>query len=113
MTDIILHDIDPLLLDRIKRIAAGRNWPLQEALMHLLEHGLASGVWMHFYLHNIEATVPHASASGLGDVLADRDERLGVGCAKRAGERLDSLCGWLLAAHDDGDFAVLVAVEPA
>ena len=40
MTDIVLHDIDPLLLDRIKRVAAARSWPLQEALMHLLEHGL-------------------------------------------------------------------------
>lgn len=40
MTDIILHDIDPLLLDRIKRMAVARSWPLQEALMHLLEHGL-------------------------------------------------------------------------
>ncbi|MDR0184625.1 hypothetical protein [Lysobacter arvi] len=40
MTDIILHDIDPLLLDRVKRVAQQRNWPLQEALMHLLEHGL-------------------------------------------------------------------------
>ena len=40
MTDIILHDIDPLLLDRIKRVAGQRSWALQEALMHLLEHGL-------------------------------------------------------------------------
>lgn len=40
MTDIVLHDIDPLLLDRIRRIATTRAWPLQEALMHLLEHGL-------------------------------------------------------------------------
>ena len=40
MTDIILHDIDPLLLDRIKRVAAQRSWSLQESLMHLLEHGL-------------------------------------------------------------------------
>jgi hypothetical protein len=40
MTDIILHDIDPLLLDRIKRVANQRGWGLQESLMHLLEHGL-------------------------------------------------------------------------
>jgi hypothetical protein len=40
MTDIILHDIDPFLLDRIKRVASQRSWSLQETLMHLLEHGL-------------------------------------------------------------------------
>ena len=63
---------------------------------------------MHLHLHDVGATVAHASAAGLEDVLADRDEGLGVGCAKRAGERLDRLCGWLLAAHDDGGLAVLV-----
>ncbi|MGO4221707.1 hypothetical protein AB4Y64_07600 [Lysobacter sp. TAF61] len=40
MTDIILHDIDPLLLDRIKRVASQSGWGMQESLMHLLEHGL-------------------------------------------------------------------------
>jgi hypothetical protein len=40
MTDIVLHDIDPVLLDRIKRIAGQHGWALQESLMHLLEHGL-------------------------------------------------------------------------
>ncbi|MFC3552381.1 hypothetical protein ACFOLC_15350 [Lysobacter cavernae] len=40
MTDIILHDLAPVLLDRIKRVATTRGWSLQETLMHLLEHGL-------------------------------------------------------------------------
>ena len=32
MTDIVLHDIDPLLLDRIRRIATTRAWPLAISL---------------------------------------------------------------------------------
>jgi hypothetical protein len=40
MTDIVLHDIDPVLLERIGRVAKTRGWSLQEGLMHLLEHGL-------------------------------------------------------------------------
>lgn len=40
MTDIVLHDIDPVLLERIRRVANARSWSLQECLMHLLEHGL-------------------------------------------------------------------------
>ncbi|MBF6026086.1 hypothetical protein [Lysobacter niastensis] len=40
MTDIVLHDIDQVLLERIGRVAKVRGWNLQEALMHLLEHGL-------------------------------------------------------------------------
>jgi hypothetical protein len=40
MTDIVLHDIDPVLLERIRRVANARGWSLQECLMQLLEHGL-------------------------------------------------------------------------
>lgn len=40
MTDIVLHDIDPVLLERIRRVANARSWSLQECLMHLMEHGL-------------------------------------------------------------------------
>lgn len=40
MTDIVLKDIDPVLHERIQRIAQARGWSLPEALFHLLEHGL-------------------------------------------------------------------------
>jgi hypothetical protein len=40
MTDIVLHDIDALLAERIRRVADANGWTLQDALMHLLEHGL-------------------------------------------------------------------------
>lgn len=40
MTDIVLRDIDALLADRIRRVAEANGWALQDALMHLLEHGL-------------------------------------------------------------------------
>ena len=57
--------------------------------------------------------VAHAAPAGLQDVLAHGQERLGVGCGKRAGERLDRLGGRLLAAHDDDGLAVLKGIEPA
>lgn len=40
MSDIILHDIDPVLADRIQRISHGRGWSLPDTLLRLLEHGL-------------------------------------------------------------------------
>ncbi|NLA68154.1 MAG: hypothetical protein GX856_07935 [Gammaproteobacteria bacterium] len=40
MTDIVLKDIDEVLLERIKRVAERRGWPLTQALLHLLEQGL-------------------------------------------------------------------------
>lgn len=40
MTNSVLLDIDTLLLDRIGRVAKVRGWSQQEALCHLIEHGL-------------------------------------------------------------------------
>ena len=40
MTDIVLKDIDPVLADRIRRVAEARGWNMHDTLYHLLEHGL-------------------------------------------------------------------------
>ena len=40
MTDIVLHDIDELLADRIRRISEARGWSLPDTLLRLLDHGL-------------------------------------------------------------------------
>ena len=40
MTEIVLLDIDPVLADRIRRVADVRRWTLPQALQHLLEQGL-------------------------------------------------------------------------
>ncbi|MGV8931683.1 MAG: hypothetical protein ACOH1R_06170 [Luteimonas sp.] len=40
MTEIVLHDIDPVLADRIKRVADARGWTVPRTLLNLLEQGL-------------------------------------------------------------------------
>ena len=40
MTDIVLKDADPILFDRIRRVADARGWDLPHALQYLLEQGL-------------------------------------------------------------------------
>jgi hypothetical protein len=40
MTDITLKDADPVLVDRIRRLADARGWTLPQALLYLLEQGL-------------------------------------------------------------------------
>lgn len=40
VTEIVLRDIDPVLADRIRRIADARRWDLPRTLQHLLEQGL-------------------------------------------------------------------------
>lgn len=43
MPDLILRDIQPTLLDRVRRVAAARGTSLEEALLALLDRGLACG----------------------------------------------------------------------
>lgn len=40
VTDIILHNLDPVLSDRLRRVAEARGWSLQRTALHLLETGL-------------------------------------------------------------------------
>jgi len=40
MTEIVLHDIDQVLVDRIRRVADARGWTVPRTLLHLLEQGL-------------------------------------------------------------------------
>lgn len=40
MIHTMLLDIDPVLLERIGRVATAHGWGQQDAMIHLLEHGL-------------------------------------------------------------------------
>jgi hypothetical protein len=40
VTDIVLHDIDEVLAERIRRISEARGWSLPDTLLRLLDHGL-------------------------------------------------------------------------
>ena len=40
MSEIVLRDIDPVLAERIRRVAESRRMGLPEALLYLLEQGL-------------------------------------------------------------------------
>ena len=42
MTEIVLRDIDPVLAERIRRVAESRRMALPQALLYLLEQGLFS-----------------------------------------------------------------------
>ena len=41
MTDIVLKDLDPGLLDRLQRLAEGQGWPMPQTLAHVVEQGVA------------------------------------------------------------------------
>lgn len=40
MTDILLRDIDPALIERLNRVSAANGWQSDESLRQVFEHGL-------------------------------------------------------------------------
>ncbi|MDQ1121424.1 MULTISPECIES: hypothetical protein [Pseudoxanthomonas] len=40
MTDLLIRDLDPILTDRIRRVAQARGWSTEETISRLIEHGL-------------------------------------------------------------------------
>ncbi|HZW19354.1 MAG TPA: hypothetical protein VFF71_11165 [Luteimonas sp.] len=86
MTEIVLHDVDQMLVDRIKRVADARGWTLPRTLLHLLEQGL------HVYegdgsvrFDSAENDVLEAAMAALEDIPDDSGFAL-IGKVPRADE---------------------------
>ena len=64
MTDIVLRDADPILVDRIRRVAAARGWEMSHAMQYLLEQGL------HVYEGDGSVRFDNAEADVLQSIIA-------------------------------------------
>lgn len=72
MTEIVLRDIDPVLADRIRRVADARRWDLPRTLQHLLEQGLyAVEADMNVRLSDTDSDALRAAIAALEDVPND------------------------------------------
>ena len=40
MTDLVLRDIDPVLAERIRKVAQTNGWTMHQTILHLIERGL-------------------------------------------------------------------------
>ena len=72
MTDIVLHDIDPLLAQRLRRIGEVRGWSVADTLLHVLKQGLQAfegGATVHLRDH--EAGALEAAIAALERVPND------------------------------------------
>ncbi|MGE8245646.1 MAG: hypothetical protein ACN6RA_06485 [Stenotrophomonas maltophilia] len=66
MADLLLRDVDPLLLERIRRIAAARGWTREDTCMALLEQGLfASKLEVRSGFHDPEVDALAAAIAAL------------------------------------------------
>ncbi|HVK50915.1 MAG TPA: hypothetical protein VM469_04150 [Pseudoxanthomonas sp.] len=73
MTDIVLKDIDPVLAERIRRIAHARGWNVHDTLFNLIEQGLfhcESEVRRGFDTSEVDALT--AAINALRDVPAGK-----------------------------------------
>ncbi|MGJ4729439.1 hypothetical protein [Luteimonas sp. SDU101] len=68
MTDIVLKDADPILFDRIRRVADARGWDLPHALHYLLEQGL------HVYEGDGSVRFDNAEADALQAMIRALEE---------------------------------------
>lgn len=72
MTEIVLRDIDPVLADRIRRVADARRWTLPQALTHLLEQGLyAVEADINVRFSDTDSDILRAAIAALEEVPSD------------------------------------------
>jgi hypothetical protein len=72
MTEIVLRDIDPVLADRIRRVADARRWDLARMLQHLLEQGLyAVEADMNVRFSDTDSNVLREAIAALEEVPSD------------------------------------------
>ena len=71
MPDLILRDIEPAMLERVQRLAAARGWSVQQALVWLLDRGLASSNADRRGLEGFDARVLEEALVALENVPSD------------------------------------------
>lgn len=86
MTDIVLRDIDPVLADRLRRIADARRWDLPRTLQYVLEQGLyAVEADMNVRLTDADTSALREAISALEQVPNDPGFSL-IGRVDRPGD---------------------------
>jgi hypothetical protein len=94
MTDLVLRDIDPELVERIKRLSELRGWSMHVTLATLIDRGLQaceSGLHVHF--SDRESTALEQAIAALRGVADDTGFGL-IGRAPDAPEEAHVLDRW-------------------
>lgn len=71
MPDLILRNIEPTLLDRVKRLADGRGCSLQAVLVALLDRGLACTEDLGDDLDDVDTRVLQEACIALQNLPSD------------------------------------------
>lgn len=71
MPDLILRDIQPTLLDRVRRLADARGTTVEDALLELLDRGLACTGDANGAVDDTDARVLQEAIAALENVPSD------------------------------------------
>lgn len=64
MTDLVLRNIDPMLVDRIRRISVARGWTQHQTVVSLIEQGLFTSE------HEVNGGFVNPEVDALSDAIA-------------------------------------------
>lgn len=102
MTDLVLRDIDPVLAERMRKVAHTNGWTMHQAIMHLIERGLYASEGGVLRFDSSESDVMQSVIAALEDVPNDAGFAL-IG-------RIDGVAG--VDAGDDAEAAIEDLPEP-
>lgn len=71
MPDLILRNIEPAMLERVQRLADAHGWSVQQALVCLLDRGLASSTATDDALDAFDTRVLEEALVALENVPSD------------------------------------------
>ena len=90
MSETLLLDIDGVLLERVRRLAAAKGWSQQTAIIRLLEHGLfACEVEVAAHMDDSDADALQAAIAALEKIDNDPGFSL-IGRIDTGGDAADS-----------------------
>lgn len=71
MTDLVLRDIDPVLAERIRKVAQTNGWAVHQTILHLIERGLYASEGGALRFDGSESDVMQSAIAALETVPND------------------------------------------
>jgi len=71
MTDLVLRDIDPIMAERIRKVATTNGWTTHQTILHLIERGLFASEGGAMRFDSQESDVMQAAIAALETVPND------------------------------------------
>ena len=103
MTDLVLRDIDPVLAERIRKVAQTNGWTVHQTILHLIERGLYASEGGALRFDGSESDVMQSVIAALETVPNDPGFAL-IGRIEGASAATDASSAYDAKSYDSRDF---------